>query len=135
MKATFTGKPINIRRPRAWDNNSGSSDMVDIELDMTGAVDGANTAAKTAHFRGTLQIKQLVADKLAFGSSFTITIDDGITHAILEPRKSEPKIKVELDPRDFIPLIPGITATDLFETPMPIPSTSTMGMAFDAGVD
>jgi hypothetical protein len=133
MKATFVGKPTNIRRPRAWDNNSGSSDMVDIELDMDGAVEGGNTAAKPAHFRGTFQIKQLVADKLTFGSSFTITIDDGITHAVLEPRKPEPKIKVELDPRDLIPMIQGITATDLFETPMSMPSTTSM--AFNAGED
>jgi hypothetical protein len=93
MKATFTGQANNIRRPHAWDNNrGGSSDMVDIELDMSGTVDTRNIAAKPAHIRGTLQIKQLIADKLTFGNTFTITIDDGVE----EPKPEvKPSIKEE----------------------------------------
>lgn len=82
MKATFSGKALNIRRPR-WSSNL--SDMVEIELDMSGNVDGANIACKPANLKATLQLKQLVADKLTFGSPFTITIDDNVPNVVVEP--------------------------------------------------
>ena len=80
MKATFTGKANGIRRPRS---DFSTTDMVEIDLDMNGKVDSRNLGEQPTTFRGTLQVKQLVADKIAFGSTFTITIDDG---AVEQPK-------------------------------------------------
>jgi hypothetical protein len=74
VKATFTGRAHQIKRS-PW--NSVNTDVSEIELDLAGNVEGAVQTAKTAHFKGILQLKPIIADRLVFGSTFTLTLDDG----------------------------------------------------------
>jgi hypothetical protein len=101
MKATLTGKIKRISRSENKFNATSfvddTTDMTTVEVDLTGQVEEAQHTAKKAAMSLTLKLKPVIAEKLTFGSTITVSITD---ESILQEVSAEDLIQGVLSVED-----------------------------------